>query len=80
MKKTYEEKVAEYQRKLALAREKLRKEQTREKIVVGAILLKECEKNEKWRGWLLDKLQALPERERKRIQRLICRLQQQTRL
>ena len=44
MKKTYEEKVAEYQRKLALAREKLRKEQTREKIVVGAILLKECEK------------------------------------
>ena len=74
MKKTYEEKVAEYQRKLAQAREKLRKQQTREKIVVGAILLKECEKNEKFRAWLVDKLRALPERERKRIRGLIDRL------
>jgi hypothetical protein len=74
MKKTYEEKVIEYQRKLQLARAKLRKEQTREKIVVGAIILKECEQKPELKKYILSKLMQLPEREQKRIRNLINRL------
>jgi hypothetical protein len=73
-----QQRIAEFESKLARLKERERKDRTREMILVGATMLAEAERGAGFRRWLISKLEAaMKPADEALVRRLIERIERQ---